>query len=124
MPRQMGSSPDPTFVDLDSEAIAMRKPSSPTTIIVLMSGLLLGGLLSPAASAEDPAPCSAKSFKIAKVKAACEDGGQPAAKNLMKAAVKKAKEAGESMTCKSCHSELKTYALTGDDPVGKLEKWL
>lgn len=102
----------------------MRQFFSPAAIAVVLGGLLMGGLVSQTASADDPKPCVAKSFKIAKVKAACKDGGQAKAKAMMKKAVKKAKAAGESMTCKTCHSSLKTFELTGDDPVGMLKKWL
>lgn len=104
----------------------MRQLLSPAAIVVVFGGLLVGGLVSQTASAEDPKPkpCAAESFKISKVEAACKSGGQAAAKALMKKAVKKAKAAGESMTCKSCHSSLKTFDLTGDDPVGSLKKWL
>jgi len=105
----------------------MRTILTPNAITLVFCGLLAGGLLSQTALAEDPAaptPCAAKSFKIGKVEAACKKGGQAEAKKMMKAAVKKAKAAGESMTCKTCHSSLKTYALTGDDPVGQLKKWL
>ncbi|MEX1365845.1 MAG: hypothetical protein AB1Z98_22140 [Nannocystaceae bacterium] len=102
----------------------MRTLLTPASIVILMSGLLAGGLLSGSASAEDPTPCKATSFKIDKVKAACADGGQAKVKTMMKAAVKKAKAAGETMNCKTCHTSLKTYELTGDDPVGEINKWL
>lgn len=75
------------------------------------------------AQAEGETPCTAKSFKFDKVAAACRTGGRTEAKKLMKAAVKKAKAAGESMNCKSCHSSLKDFALT-PNAVTDLEKWL
>lgn len=102
----------------------MRMLTSPASLVVLLSGLLVGGLVSGSAAADDPKPCLATSFKIAKVEAACNSGGQDKVKTMMKAAVKKAKAAGESMTCKSCHNSLKTYDLKGDDPVGEIKKWL
>lgn len=96
------------------------------------SALFVGGLAASTATtahaADDaaPKPCVATSFKIDKVKAACESGGQSAAKKAMKAAVKKAKAAGvtEGMKCKDCHVDLKSYKLKGDDPVGAIKKWL
>ncbi len=94
------------------------------------SAIFAAGLLASSANAADegeaPKPCRATSFKIAKVQAACESGGQKAAKALMKAATKKAKAAGvtEGMGCKDCHDDLKTYTLSGDDPVGAIKKWL
>lgn len=94
------------------------------------SVLFAAGLFASSASAapegEAPKPCVGTSFKIAKVGAACESGGQAAVKKMMKAAVKKAKAAGvtEGMKCKDCHTSLKTYELKGDDPVGAIKKWL
>lgn len=93
-------------------------------VVTVFGGLLVGGLLSSTASAEDPKPCVAKKFKISKVEAACKDGGQAAAKKLMQKAVKKAKAEGEKMNCKTCHDNLKTYSLSGKDPVGSIKKWL
>lgn len=75
------------------------------------------------AQAEGETPCTAKSFKNGKVEAACRAGGRTEAKKLMKTVVKKAKAAGESMNCKSCHSSLKDFALT-PNAVADLEKWL
>lgn len=94
------------------------------------SALFAAGLVaSRANAAEDgdaPKPCVAKSFKISKVGAACESGGQAAVKKMMKAAVKKAKAAGvtEGMKCKDCHTDLKKFGLKGEDPVGAIKKWL
>ncbi|MEX1363393.1 MAG: hypothetical protein AB1Z98_09725 [Nannocystaceae bacterium] len=84
------------------------------------AALLLGA--NPAL-AEGEDPCTAESFKFAQVEAACKAGGRKAAKTLMKKAVAKAKAAGETMNCKSCHSSMKTFALT-DDAVSGLEGWL
>ncbi len=93
------------------------------------SAVFAAGLVASSASAaEDDAPksCVSKSFKISKVGAACESGGQAEVKKIMKAAVKKAKAAGvtEGMKCTDCHTDLKTYKLKGDDPVGTIKKWL
>lgn len=102
----------------------MRRVTAPASFVVLLSALLVGGLVSGTAAADDPKPCLAKKFEIKKVEAACKSGGQDKVKTMMKAAVKKAKAAGESMTCKSCHNSLKTYDIKGDDPVGDIKKWL
>lgn len=99
----------------------MRKPATITATLALLFGF---GLFVGQAQADDPKPCASTSFKIAAVKSACERGGQPEAKKLMKAAVKKAKDAGESMNCKTCHEDLKTYKLAGANPVAELKKWL
>lgn len=72
----------------------------------------------PAAAPEPPKepeapaiekPCLAKSFKFAAVRSACEKGGVPKAKSLMKAWTNKAKEKGESYKCATCHDNQKTY---------------
>ena len=94
------------------------------------SAIFAAGLVAPSANAADEGeadkPCVAKTFKIDKVKAACESGGQKAAKKLMQDAAKKAKAAGaeEGMKCKDCHVDLKAYKLKGTDPVGEIKKWL
>jgi len=94
------------------------------------SAIFAAGLAASSASAADgdePTPCNAKTFKIAKVKAACESGGQKAVKKLMKAAVKKAKAAGvtEGMKCKDCHESLKTFDNKGGKAsVDRIKKWL
>ena len=93
-------------------------------LVLSFSALFSAGLLTGSASAEDPKPCVGTSFKVAQVKAACEAGGQPAAKKLMNEAKKKAKEKGEEFDCKSCHKDLKTYELTGDDAVTRLKSLL
>lgn len=84
------------------------------------AALLLGA--NPAL-AEGEDPCTAKTFELAQVEAACKAGGRKAAKALMKKAVAKAKAAGETMSCKSCHTSMKTFALT-DDAASGLEGWL
>ena len=57
------------------------------------------------------APCQRKDYKTEMVKAACEKGGQPAAKDAMKAFNKEHKIA----SCNKCHSKLApTYELKAD----------
>jgi hypothetical protein len=68
-------------------------------------------------------PCLQKTFKFSSVRQACERGGIPEAKALMQAAVKKAKAKGETIKCKSCHSDLKTYEQK-DNAALDLKKWL
>jgi len=91
-----------------------------TALIATAIGL---GTTAHAEGDDAPPPCAATSFKVAKVEAACKSGGQKAAKTLMKATVKKAKAAGETMNCKTCHKSLKTFELT-DNAVTDLEKWI
>lgn len=83
----------------------------------------LGLSLGTMAHAGEEDPCTATSFSIAKVEQACKSGGRKAAKTVMKQAVKKAKDAGESMTCKTCHGDLEKFTLT-DNAVADLKKWL
>jgi hypothetical protein len=54
-------------------------------------------------------PCLAKTFEFVSVRKACEKGGVPKAKGLMKAWTNKAKDKGESYKCATCHDNQKTY---------------
>ena len=56
-------------------------------------------------------PCKTEKFRFSAVRAACERGGRPAAKDLMKTLVKKAKERGEEVKCTSCHKDTKAFVL-------------
>jgi hypothetical protein len=56
-------------------------------------------------------PCTTEKFRFSAVRAACERGGRPAAKDLMKSLVKKAKERGEEVKCTSCHKDTKAFVL-------------
>lgn len=74
------------------------------TTVIAAAGLWV----STSAQADDPKPCSGKA-KMAQVKKACEKGGIPEAKKLMKGWTKKMKADDGKTNCKSCHTELKTY---------------
>jgi len=70
-------------------------------------------------------PCKAATFQFDKVKAACTAGGENAAKELMKEAVKKGKAAGDAeMDCKSCHEDTKDFTKVKDGSVDKLKPLL
>lgn len=73
---------------------------------LIASLLSIAGVLtfaSFAASAEDAPPaCLHKEFKTELVKEACAKGGQPEAKNAMKAFMKEKK----IKSCNQCHSKL------------------
>lgn len=92
------------------------------------TAIFAGGLYAGTASAGDDGeitPCKATSFKVAQVKKACEKGGVKAAKKLMKSAVKKAKDAGESVNCKTCHESTKElHKNKGAESVKKLKELL
>jgi hypothetical protein len=63
------------------------------------------------AEADDPTPCTRKEFKTDMVKNACTKGGQPAAKDAMKAFNKDKKIS----SCNKCHSKLApNYELKAD----------
>ncbi len=71
--------------------------------------LLVVGFIASSARAETP--CVHKDFKTALVKAACEKGGQGAAKDAMKAFAK----AKNIKSCNQCHSKLApSYDLKAD----------
>src|SRR5689334_22497479 len=71
--------------------------------------LLVVGFMSRSASADTP--CARKDYKTTLVKEACEKGGQPAAKEAMKAFAKDKK----IKSCNLCHSKLApSYALKPD----------
>ena len=69
-----------------------------------------GAFSPPLAHAGDKA-CTTKKFNFKEVEKACKDGGQKAAKKLMKGIVKKAKASGKKIKCKSCHDDMKSYKL-------------
>ncbi len=94
------------------------------TRLALVLSLSLAAIVgSIDARADDPKPCRATSFTVDAVQKACASGGQPAAKTLMKKAVDKAKSAGADVNCKSCHSDLTTFATT-PDATTELKRWL
>lgn len=83
----------------------------------LLVGTIIGGLTfatvstvsAPTAEAADK--CQHSEFKTEMVKAACEKGGQKAAKDAMKAWMKEKK----LKSCNQCHSKLApSYALKAD----------
>lgn len=75
------------------------------------------------ARADGPKPCVATEFAAPAVEAACKSGGQPAAKAVMKQVVDKAKASGASVNCKTCHTDLTSFALTAN-ATADLKKWL
>lgn len=93
----------------------------------VFSAIFVGGLAMGTAHAGDeeaPGPCKAKKFEIPAVAKACEKGGTPAVKKIMKEAVKKAKAAGEDMNCKTCHESTKEFEKHKEGSVEKLKPLL
>lgn len=99
--------------------MSIRQP-----LVLAFAVTFFGGLAVDTASADGPEPCKSKSFEIEQVEAACKKGGEPAAKALMKKAVKKAKDAGEDINCKTCHESTKELDKSKPGSVDKLKKLL
>jgi hypothetical protein len=68
-------------------------------------------------------PCTTQDFKFPEVAWACAEEGRAGAKKLMKEVVAGAKERGEIINCKSCHSDLKSFELK-EGSVQMMERWL
>lgn len=92
---------------------------------IAFTAIALGGMFLGASSAQADGdkPCVAKKFEFKQVEKACKDGGQTAAKALMKKVVKEQKAAGDDISCKSCHTSVKTFDLK-DNAVQDLKKYL
>jgi hypothetical protein len=85
-----------------------------------LAGLLLGG---PARAEGENEACTTTSFKVKQVEDACKKGGRKEAKALMQKVVKDQKAKGNEINCKTCHSDLKSFALK-DNAVGDLKPYL
>jgi hypothetical protein len=83
------------------------------------------GFLRPssALAGDGDGACSATKFTYPAVEKACKDGGRKAVKEVMKAAVKKAKAAGKDVKCTSCHEDMKGYKLK-DNAVADLKPYI
>lgn len=96
----------------------------------LSRGTIIGGLLTLVFVggftsywlANGDESCTAESFTFPEVERACAEGGRKAVNVLMKDAVKRAKAAGESMTCKSCHTDMTDWGLT-PNAIDDYRKW-
>jgi len=109
----------------DRGAMICARPMNTLCTGTLAAFALVGAIVgaSTSARAGDEA-CTSQRFELPAVKTACEAGGRAAAKKLMNDAMKKAKAAGEQVTCKSCHTDVKaSFALT-PNAVDELRKWL
>ena len=98
----------------------MRKFSVLVPFAPLLLGLFAASFV---ARADGPKPCTATKFAVPAVEAACKAGGQAEAKKVMKQAVDKAKATGAAVNCKSCHTDLTTFALSANATTD-LKKWL
>ena len=81
------------------------------SLTALCASIGLAMFTASPAQADDPTPCTRKEFKTDMVKNACAKGGQPAAKDVMKAFNKEKKIS----SCNKCHAKLApTYELKAD----------
>jgi predicted CxxxxCH...CXXCH cytochrome family protein len=77
----------------------------------------------PAAAPAVEDPCQTKNFHFSQIAGACHSGGRKAAKGVMKGVVQKAKAAGTSLTCTSCHEDTRDFHLKSN-AVGDLKSFL
>lgn len=101
----------------------MSRKFSSLVLASVMAGSASLAALSPSVARAGDDACTTKKFHYKKVEEACKSGGRKAAKEVMKAAVKKAKAAGEKIKCKDCHESMKTYELK-DNAVDDLKPWI
>lgn len=121
---ESATAPAATTSAAASPAAASPAASKPAVASAAPAGGAAQAAPKKEASAAAPAdPCRASSFKTGAVRSACASGGRPAAKQVMKAAVKKAKDAGTSFKCSSCHTDSSNYGLTGNAQ-SDLRPWL
>ena len=89
--------------------------------VVALAGALVG--VSAPAQADGDA-CTATRFQVPEVERACKEGGRVAAKKMMNDAMKKAKAAGESVNCKTCHTDVKDSFALKPAAVAELQRIL
>lgn len=69
----------------------------------------------PAPTYNGPAPCTATSFATSTVRNACNRGGRPEVRGLMRALMNRGKEKkGLEFKCSSCHTDQSNYGLLGN----------
>jgi hypothetical protein len=104
-----------------------RTQSVPTLPTFLLISAVFGGaalsLLTPSIAHAGDDACTTTKFHYKAVEKACKDGGRKAAKEVMKGAVRKAKDAGKDLKCTSCHEDMKSFKLK-DNAVGDLKPWI
>lgn len=102
-----------------------RSSRSLPTLVLLSAvlGAAAFGVASPSVARAADEACTTKKFNYPAVEKACKDGGRNAAKKVMKAAVKKAKAAGNDVKCTSCHEDTKDFKLK-DNAVKDLKPWI
>lgn len=106
-------------------AQGLARQRSISALVLLSTIAVAGGLaaIQPSVAHAGDEACSAKKFQFPAVEKACKEGGRKAAKDLMKAAVKKAKAAGKKYKCTSCHEDQKSFDLK-KNAVEDLKPWI
>ena len=101
-------------------------PSLPVPLSAIFGAVaLVGALVGVSAPAQaDGDACTTQRFQVPEVEKACKEGGRVAAKKMMNDAIKRAKAAGESINCKSCHSDIKTTFALKPNAVADLQRIL
>lgn len=99
-----------------------------TSLLFSASFLVAVGLgalvIGPTSANAEGEACTTTKFSSKKVERACADGGRDAAKAYMKTMLKTAKAAGQDVSCKTCHTSLKTFDLADGaaDKLARIEK--
>jgi cytochrome c len=103
----------------------LRHARSVPTLVLLSTVVAAAafGVASPSNARAADEACTTTKFHYPAVEKACKDGGRKAAKELMKAAVKKQKAAGNDVKCTSCHEDTKDFKLK-DNAVKDLKPWI
>jgi cytochrome c len=106
-------------------SLPQSRNRSLSTLVLLSAvlGAAAFGVASPSVARAADEACTTKKFNYPAVEKACKDGGRKAAKDVMKAALKKAKAAGNDVKCTSCHEDTKAFKLK-DNAVKDLKPWI
>lgn len=100
-------------------AAALVAAAAPTTGDVKPAAVVVApkpaAAPAPAPTYNGPAPCTATSFATSTVRIACNRGGRPEVRSLMRALMNRGKEKkGLEFKCSSCHTDQSSYGLLGN----------
>jgi hypothetical protein len=103
----------------------LARPRNYSTFVLAASlvGSVALGVFAPGVAHAGDDACTTTKFHYPSVEKACKAGGRKGAKDVMKAAVHKAKDAGKDMKCTSCHEDTKAFKLK-DNAVADLKPWI
>ncbi|HEX4478040.1 MAG TPA: hypothetical protein VH142_23290 [Polyangiaceae bacterium] len=105
--------------------MSFSRPSrfSSFVLAAALAGGAAVGVFAPAVAHAGDDACTATKFHYPAVQNACKSGGRKAAKDLMKASVKKMKADGKDVKCTSCHEDAKEFKLK-DNAVKDLKPYI